>query len=108
MLRSRMTRSGSVSFADPERFLAIRGELDDVVTAGERPADRPADLLLVVDHEHASEFHPPVSAVGSENANVAPPPGVSSIQISPSMSDRKPRQMASPRPVPWRGCRSLS
>ncbi len=108
MFRSSTTRSGCVSFAIRERLLTVGCEIDHVVPRGERPADRAPDLLFIVHHQDASELHVPASAVGSENANVAPPPGVSSIQISPSMSERKPRQMASPNPVPWRGCRSLN
>ena len=42
---------------------------------------------------------------GMETANVAPPPGVSSIQISPPIAATNPLAIARPRPDPRRGLR---
>lgn len=58
-----------------------------------RTPDRAPDLLLVVDHEdtwpaHTAETTP---LTGSEKANVALPPGVFLIQISPHEREEAPR-----------------
>ena len=85
-------------------LLAVRSRDDVVPPCVERAPERPEDLLLVVDDEDPVHDEPPTS-FGTATAKVAPPPGVSSIQISPSIATTKPFAIASPNPAPSLGFR---
>ena len=68
-------------------------------------AQRPQDLRLVVDDEHAParRAHPTgagTGAVGNSTTNVVPCPGRDSTAIVPPFASTKPRAIASPRPDP--------
>ena len=88
--RSKTTRSGLNVGRTSQGALTVGDHLHDVLAGGEGPPHSAADLLLVVDDEHSLLLHRSASAVGTENANVAPPPGVSSTQTSPPISCRNP------------------
>ena len=68
-------------------------------------AQRPQDLRLVVDDEHATarRAHPTgagTGAVGNSTTNVVPCPGSDSTAIVPPFASTKPRAIARPRPDP--------
>ena len=67
------------------------------------PVGTPADLHLVVDDEDPAHVWPRLPATAI--ANVAPPPGVSSTRISPSIATANPLAIARPRPAPSLGLR---
>ena len=94
-------RHGGLDLGD-RVFTVLCGH--DLVTPGrERATERPQDLHLVVDDEDPAHVSPRLPATAI--ANVAPPPGVSSTQISPSIATTKPFAIASPRPGPSLGLR---
>ena len=82
------------------RLLALYRSCAWPVTAPARP-ERPADdhytlqLTLAVEATWAS-----AGASGSETTNTAPPPTAPSTQIVPFCASTRPRQMASPSPMP--------
>ena len=98
----------SEALREQQGFLAVDRGLHGVPPGDEGSVQCLADLSLVVDDEDAllPQLSAPPSADGSVNANVAPPPGVSSIQTSPSSSVTNPLQIARPNPDPRRGFRS--
>ncbi len=99
---------GRRALGERERLFAVDGDVDLVATRGERAQERPADLRFVVDDEDPFLPQEPALpfAAGTVKENVAPPPGVSSTQMSPSSRFTKPLQIARPSPGPSRGLRS--
>jgi hypothetical protein len=84
---------------------AVARRSHHVATRGQRALDRTQDLRLVVHDQHDRVAH---VAAGIRTPKVAPPPGVSVAQISPSIATAKPLQIASPIPAPNRGDPSAS
>ena len=94
-----------------ERRLAVR-RLDDLITLrGEAHAQQLADRWLVIDHQYADR-----SGTHAAASNFCRPRGIGRLMVKaaplrsvrlaaamvPCMASTKPREMASPRPVPAR------
>ena len=113
--RSRIRRSGLLVLGGVEGGGAVGGG-DDVELAGlQVDPQRPEDLGLVVDDQDAhqvvasSRARGPARACGavvSARSMVRPPPGVSSASREPPMASARPRERASPSPMPGGPCRS--
>src|SRR5262249_42297183 len=88
---------GMMMTGELQRLLAVGCKVDFVPARAEVDRQRAQDLRLVVDDETSA--HACVAA-GMRITIVTPPPGVSSISISPPMASTKPRATASPRPTP--------
>ena len=108
--RSRMIKSGA-SAEQLERGLAVRRFEDLIALRGEAHAQQLADRRLVIDHQYAdrSGAHAAASnvcrcrGIGRLMVKAAP---LRSVRLAaamvPCMASTKPREMASPRPVPAR------
>src|SRR5664279_3827913 len=106
---------GGVSFDHVERGAGVRCVLDDIALALQARPQKAKDCRLVIDDENAKQTpgHDETSPVnhgvtGTGSLMVKTAPGWSirlAAVIEPPMDSTKPRQMASPSPVPAR-CRS--
>ena len=94
-LRSSTTRSGSSSSDRADGRAAVARRPHDVAARRQRALDRAQDLRLVVDDQHDRAAH---VAAGIRTPNVAPPPGVSVAQISPSIATDEPLADREPEP----------
>ena len=108
--RSRTIRSGSLASCSSPALPLWRFE-DFVALAGQAHAQQFADRRLVVDHQDPERggAHAAVSnwlgcaGIGSLMVNAAPVRSVRLVAvIVPFMASTKPREIASPRPVPAR------
>ena len=97
--RSSSTRSNDPFVMRASASSPLMTAVDDVVLGLERDAQRPQDGRLVVDDEDPGALH---GLTGSSTVNVAPPPGVGSTRMCPPCASTKPREIASPSPVPAR------
>ncbi len=103
--RSTIAASGGMQRREVERLLRRRRGHRLEPGVAQHDAQRPQDLRLVVDDEHAParRAHPTdagTGAVGNSTTNVVPCPGRDSTAIVPPFASTKPRAIARPRPEP--------
>src|SRR5438128_6078251 len=80
------------------------------IAGAERHPERAAEWSVVLDDQDRRQRTPSgccaTLAAGTENASVAPPPGVSSHHARPRLAVTSARTIASPRPAPARSARA--